>query len=548
MTPILPSLRFGVAGLLLLGSWGVSALAANDPPPARAKTTAKAAITKVSPKTELAAALIQSYKRAPIPYKAWEMRHPQDGKACKPGDMLTLPNGKQVTAKDYYDQLNRLEKQFNAVGHTLRQPADKVLLQESKFDKALLATQARNVTGKHRPFNPKTMRRPTALKDLPAAYQAAVKKASSQQKGPAAPAGGAKPKGVGLDLPAAPQVLRVATAEGGNANTREDPAMPPGELLAAAEGGNANTREDPAMPPGELLAAAEGGNANGDHEHQTFDFHPGDDKIASVFLNGQWDLNISPAAVDLNGEAHAGAFLVNQRIEMLGATVAVHGGAGAGGSAKFTVSVLGKVVHNLNEPFKGTFQKGDQVSQTVEHSVPFTFFLGPIPISIKVGARGGVGVGYFLGVNTQPLLATAQVIPNAQVDAFAQAGIDIKIASVGVKGELQLLRFSVTLGAEAGVQGSDLHLFVHGENNLTLLAGKLSFVAEVFVPAFKLPPFEKKSFEHKFFEFAGINVKLGSLFNVDRHKPLAKAAARAPAPAPVEALAQATPKASLLSP
>jgi hypothetical protein len=452
------------------------------------------------------------------------MLHPQTGQVCKPADMLTLPNGKQIAAKDYYDQLNRLEKQFNSVGHSLRRTADKVLLQQSKIDKAALATHARTVAAKHRPFDPKTMRRPTPLKDLPAAHQDAVKKASSQPKGPAAPAGNAKPKSAGLRTPAAPEVLRVATADGGNTNTREDPATPPGELLAAA-------------PPG-------GGNANGDHEHKTFDFHPGDDKIASVFLNGQWDVNISPAAVDLNGEAHAGAFLLNNRIEMLGATVAVHGGAGAGGSAKLTVSVLGTVVHNLNQPFQGTFRKGDQVRQTVDHSVPFTFFLGPIPIGIKVGARGSVGVGYFLGVNTQPPLATAQVVPNAQIDAFAQAGIDIKIASVSVKGELQLLRFAVALGAEAGVQGSDLHLFVHGDSDITLLAGSLSFVAEAYIPAFKLPPWEKKSFEHKFFEFARVNVKHGCLFNVDRRKSLAKAVARAPAPPRVEALAQATPKAS----
>jgi hypothetical protein len=505
MPPALPSLRFGVAALLLvLSGWGVSAAPPGVQPQGSHKPAAKNHISKVAPKTELAASLIRSHKRAPIPYKAFDMCHPGTGKECKPEDMLTLPNGKRVRAKDYFDQLNHLEKRFNALGHSLRHTADKVLLQETRIDTARLDAHARTVAAKHRTFDPKTMRRPTPLKDLPAAHRAAVKKASSHPKGPAAPAGGRKTRDVGLRLLAAPE--------------------------------------------GVALAQADGGNTKGDREHQPFNFTVGDKKTASVFLDGRWDVNVSPAVLDLSSEAHAGAYLVNQRVELFTATVAVHAEAGANGSAKVTVSALGQVIHNLNEPFQTTWQKGDQVSHTVDFHVPFSFFLGPIRISVEVGARGGVGLNYFLGVSTQPLHATAQVVPNASVDAYAQAGIDIKIVSAGVKADLQLLHFALTLGAEAGVkseaQGPTVHLFVHGDNELTLLSGSLSFFAEVFVPAFKLPPFEKKRFDHNFFSWTGFK-KQGSLFNVQRDTPAGKAPGRAPAPAPAEALAQAAPKASL---
>jgi hypothetical protein len=317
----------------------------------------------------LPAALIQAVKRAPVPHKPWKMAHPETGKEVQPGEMLTLPNGKQVQAKDYYDQLNRMEKQFNGLGHSLRDTAKKVLLQETKIDKARMKAQALAVAAKHRTFDPKTMRQPTALKALPAAHQAAVKAA---KVAPAAKAGGGK--------------------------TKSPPVA--GRSLAAVPGG---------------------GKAKSDRELKTFSFPVGDNKTVSVFLDGRWETNVSTEAVDLKGEAHAGAYLLNNRIEVLTATAELRA-SGATGSAKLTFSVLGQVVHNPNLPVQATgLRKGDQVSKTIDHFVPFSFALGPIPVSGKVGARGTVGVGYFFGVNTQPLYANVQVVPRPASRATPRA-------------------------------------------------------------------------------------------------------------------------------
>jgi hypothetical protein len=160
--------------------------------------------------------------------------------------------------------------------------------------------------------------------------------------------------------------------------------------------------------------------------------------------------------------------------------------------------------------------------------VGISFTIGPIPLSVKVGARGSVGVNFFFGLNSQPAFVTAQVIPNASVDAYAQAGIDIKIASAGVAVSLKLLHLTLTLGTQAGVQsdskGSSQLLFVHGDSDLSLLDGNLAFFVEVYVPAFKLPPWEKKHFDHPFFNWTGFKKK-GVLFNVEKHTPLSDAKA-----------------------
>jgi hypothetical protein len=524
-----------MAGLLLLvGGWGLSAPVPKGSPPTSTKAPAKADVRKSSPKAQLAAALIQSRKQAPIPHKPWKMAHPETGKEVQPEEMLPkLPNGKQVQAKDYFDQLNRMEKHFNGLGHSTRDTAKKVLLQETKVDKNRLNTQSRTLAAKHRPFDPKTMRRPTPHKDLPAAHQAAVKQASSQAAAPAAKGGGGKTK--------------PAKAVAGKTN----PAPAGGGKTKASTGAGGKTAPAPASGGKTTPATAGGGNTKGDRELKTFSFTAGDNKTVSVFLDGQWEMNVSSDAVDLKGEAHAGAYLLNNRIEVLTATAALHAGGGANGSAKLTVSVLGQVVHNPNLPIKTTWNKRDQVSKTVDHSVPFSFTIGPIPLSVKIGARGSVGVNYFFGVSALPLYATAQVVPNASLDAYAQAGLDIKIASAGVVVNLQLLRVKLTLGAEAGLkndnQGTNLYLFVHGDNELTLLNGSLSFYAEVYVPAFKLPPWEKKHFEHNFFKWTGLKGQ-GSLFSVERRTPLPGAAAKGTAPAPAKGTAPAPAKGTAPAP
>jgi hypothetical protein len=62
--------------------------------------------------------------RQPIAFKPFEMRHPKTGKALNPDAKMTLklPDGstRQTTVKEFYTQVNELEKQLNAKGRSLR--------------------------------------------------------------------------------------------------------------------------------------------------------------------------------------------------------------------------------------------------------------------------------------------------------------------------------------------------------------------------------------------------------------------------------------------
>jgi hypothetical protein len=497
MPPLRPRPRLAPAGpLLFLAAVVPAALAAGAPPPANNKPNpgAPAAdIRKAASPGSLPAALIQTHKKAPVPHKPFAVVDPQSGKQVKPETMLTLPNGKKVKAGDYYAKLNQLEKQFNGLGHSLRDTAQRVLLQETKIDKGNLEKQGRAVAAKHQAFDPRTMRKPTPLTALAAAHQAAVKKAP---------------------------------------------------------------------PPAALRAAAAGGGKK-DHELKSFNFSVGDNKTAAAYLTGQMEVNVAQDAADLKGEAHAGVGLVNQKLELLTATVQAHVGGGTDANANLDVSVLGESLFHVNQAVKTTWNHHDQKTKTVEQSASFSFSLGGIPVSAKVGARGSVGVEFSVAVTALPPLASAEVKPQASVDAYAQAGLDIVIASAGVEASLQLLHVSLTLGTEVGVktdnQGPYLSLFVHAEDDITLLNGSLSFYLEIYVPSIldptkegphKDPPgrgnagqsrpqpgigrsvldafFTKKRYDFSFFNWTGLK-KQGTLFNVPRKTPLPKVAAKSPA-------------------
>jgi hypothetical protein len=276
-------------------------------------------------------------------------------------------------------------------------------------------------------------------------------------------------------------------------------------------------------PSRAALAAARDAGAKTDHELQTVNFVQGDNNTASAYLTGQLEASASLSAVDVKGEAHAGVYLVKNKIEVLTATAALHAGDGSDGTAQFTVSVLGQSVYNVNDPVKTTWKKDDQKSCTVDQSVPFTFTIAGIPVSVKVGARGSVGASYSMNVSALPPRATAQVVPTTQVDAYAQAGLDAKVAEAGAEVKLQLIHLTLTFHAEVGVEGdkggTDLHLLVHGEDDITLLAGNLSFYIRVLA----------WRYDHAFFSWDGFK-KQGVLFNVERRTPVPKAAAKDAAP------------------
>jgi hypothetical protein len=160
-TPIKKLISSLATGLLLL---------AMIPTPAFTQT---ATIQHQAPAVTPPADLVKIIKRPARPFKPFEMREAKTGKPIPPNSEITLPNGKRMTAQQYFEQLNQYEKKLNEMGYSLRDPQEKTKIQESNINKTALQQQASAIAAR-----PKS----NSGQPAPAGIQDAQKEVAAQSK------------------------------------------------------------------------------------------------------------------------------------------------------------------------------------------------------------------------------------------------------------------------------------------------------------------------------------------------------------------------------
>jgi hypothetical protein len=122
------------------------------------------------------------------------------------------------------------------------------------------------------------------------------------------------------------------------------------------------------------------------------------------------------------------------------------------------VSVLGQVVYgkDVTDP---SFEYTDtpfQAVKSVEHRA--IVFAGPVPIELKAGVMGELGFDLTFRMDTAS--ATLEGKPYFAITGYASAGVNLVVASVAVRGDLELLRDELTasMGATLAVTGAGRYL------------------------------------------------------------------------------------------
>ena len=114
-----------------------------------------------------------------------------------------------------------------------------------------------------------------------------------------------------------------------------------------------------------------------------------------------------------------------------------------------------------------------------------TFFAGPIPISIEAGASGTMGFGAGLAIGGGVIEGYGDLF-FAELDAFAEGGVDVGIASGGIGAELLLLehRFRVSGTSDLSqVANRKITLSALAQNRIKAIKGE--FYLFVNYPYFK---------------------------------------------------------------
>lgn len=161
--------------------------------------------------------------------------------------------------------------------------------------------------------------------------------------------------------------------------------------------------------------------------------------------------------VSLSAEGRAAVSIFGQSLNLLQATASVTAPRSGGLGAKLKVTTLGIDQVVLDETKPASWNKTGEFSKSLPDSfrVEHNFSIGPIPVSVEVGARASVKVPYYVGL--LPGHAMAWIIPEVKSSAYAQAAVDVEVEIFGIEA-----------GAEAGV-----------ELNLTLLDDRLTIFGSV---------------------------------------------------------------------
>jgi hypothetical protein len=221
---------------------------------------------------------------------------------------------------------------------------------------------------------------------------------------------------------------------------------------------------------------------------ETWELPLGDRDSFYVNLNGQLSLWGKPGGTRVKTAAAADSAILGRRLSLL----EVEGVADAPTTGEMTVSLQLKVLDNsfsvMDEKWEAyaEFPSGSPgiKEHPVEYSYKTNFSLGPIPMSVEVGARGNAGVKY-RGV-VSPAGAVMLLTPFVRTSAFVEVGaVDIEVGEVGVGGELVLVNDDLQLKASALLQvdSNERPIFVQdysAHNRMEMLSGKLYIYAEVY--------------------------------------------------------------------
>ena len=338
--------------------------------------------------------LVRRSRGAPVRPQAFAMVDPATGKPVPPETVLTLPDGQKITAREYYAQLNALEKVSAARGYSLtaRSPAppEGVLI-----DKGELERQAAKISGGFvRRSRDHAIPRGVEPAALLARHEAAV----------------------------ASDAERLAALEKHTKLTerRVQLKIPPHVF-------------DFLLGKPELLAAMASGK---------FD--------AGTHATGP------PGTMRLAGDLAIGASVLKRPADFLKIAVELLAPPQGQMTARLAVHVAGKEILAFNETGDKPFAKQRDAASTFRVPVSFKLGMGPIGFSVEAAAVGEAGTSMVAAV--RQAATDVKLTPTVKSRLEVAAKADFKIAGASVKSNVVIAdgKMNIEGGAQMALRGGQL--------------------------------------------------------------------------------------------
>jgi hypothetical protein len=461
----------------------------------------RAPITKIAPEA------VRVNRRTPVRFEAFQLKNPETGAAISSDAMLTLPDGKQVKAGEYYAELNRFEQEFSQLGYSLRQPEDEVTLQESLIDQGSLREQIEVSSKNHFQLRPEQTLMRSALEPQQALVD--LQKAPSLQVRP----GALQHLQVNPQLIAPDKLpqLRLQSID------LDQPAVQvqPGLL--------SSVRSTSLIKPDAILTAplATASAISPKTYTKNWNISAGSKSTFSAYLNGKLQIIGHPNFTSAYAEGNAGGYVFNNKVNLLRATAIVNSPKAGNGAVSLQLNALGQTVYNFQDSKNTLLVKSDTFSKSYDRTVAdVRFSVGPIPMRATFGVKGSAGMSYFVIANPMVGGGYAKVNPFVDTRAYGQGGADIVVGGAGVGANLVLLKNDLDIrgNASLGLENGKPYLLTQlsAYNELSALNGNAYAYAYVYVPKFGIPPWKKKQWNWNIFSWSGLKTD-GYLFD-ESHK------------------------------
>jgi len=467
--------------------------------------------------------LLQVQGKPPIAFKAFELKDPKTDKSIAPTALITLPNGKQVPAQQYYNELNTYEKWLNEHGHSLRTTPKgaQIKLQEIPVDRGMFQRQLQSAP------KPAPVARRANLLALNS-YRSLSTPQSIQLKAGDAPLNQAVAPGFNRGAMVAPSAQPTESKSAPPQAISKTPSKPgvqesklaqpavgikpptPNMGMASAENLTGVKRDGMVISTAALaqLAALRSGvkfapglvaQCTPVNESRNWDWNVGDPNTFAAYVNGSisltgnackpadmahFDNNQSKFTVTAEGRAGGTIFGVG------GDLLRITGNIG-GDQGNHTVTTglgiyaLGMSVYSVNRTDNGHWGVDNTISKDLDFSTNTTIPVGPFSVNTVVGAHGSVGFQY--SILLYPTNISISGGPFSHTTVYAQASLNLLVAEVGVGVNMNLMDWSMTLHGMAGIAWNNqfyVQQEIYADGRLHMLNGNLYVFAKVYYPCF----------------------------------------------------------------
>jgi hypothetical protein len=401
-------------------------------------------------------------KLAPRPRRSFEPLVLRDkGRLLPESELVTLPNGRKLTAGQLRQELEPLQKALNEAGYSLNDGEKEFVLREP-------AVSVRELNAQVAPLRTELKRGARPLSALTIVAPRAVELG----------------EGVKLDVPSYKGLLlNLESFTGG--------AAPDGKILRRGPSLEPSEPLDPVSIPVDVRKnwSKSFGSKNfgaGFGADIALTGHvSGNDRNALNLreLNSDFQLAVSGRATGrvLEKEVELLAFNGSYKADKASNKATLAAGVFVGGQ---------KVWSDDTTVSLGAKEK--RTERSVQAAVRASFpILGPISITAEAGIQGKAGVIY--GYDLRPSSVNGEVKPFVEASGYAQGGLAVGAGAlscgVAIRGSVTLLKYNGELGANVGVglrgggrvTPSEVVLFerAYWYNELELLSGRIDLVLEV---------------------------------------------------------------------